>query len=465
MLQCDTEQVLERRFMKQTVLVDRRSFVKGMLAAGATVTIAACAPAATPAAPAAPVAPSVVGPAWVHPKSVVREGVYAKALGGPGESAGLKWKYGDSLKWLPPEKIPAGAASDLFATLPKDKHAETYRRMQRCRQWERMMKDMFVGGDVLGAKEPIYGAFHGGSGEEAMAAVCAVLNDDDWVASTHRGHQDVTAKGMKLQPMTAEMLWRKTGSNKGYGGSMHLFDGSLNILGANGIVGAGGFFGAGAGWLAKVKGTKQVAVVFWGDSAQNNPYAFSAVKGASLYKFPTVFVIQNNFQGIANPIATTSPSPWTADYYMGLGIPCVVIDGNDVTAAYAAAKEAVERARAGEGPSVIEMVTWRWFDHYGLAGCKVGVDGAFGLPYRTDDEVKNWISREPIGRYETWLIERGIFTRSDLDTIKQQVKGEVDESVQFARASPLTRPEDGNRNSYKTDIVPATQFYGHPVVT
>jgi pyruvate dehydrogenase E1 component alpha subunit len=125
----------------------------------------------------------------------------------------------------------------------------------------------------------------------------------------------------------------------------------------------------------------------------------------------------------------------------------------------------VDRARAGDGPSVIEMVTWRWFDHYGLAGAKVGVDGAFGLPYRTDDEVKNWISHEPIGRYETWLIERGILTRSELDTIKQQVKVEVDDSVQFARASPLTRPEDGNRNSYKTDIVPATQIYGHPVVT
>jgi pyruvate dehydrogenase E1 component alpha subunit len=159
------------------------------------------------------------------------------------------------------------------------------------------------------------------------------------------------------------------------------------------------------------------------------------------------------------PMATVTPTPWVSHYTAGLGIPSLTIDGNDVTAVHAATREAVDRARAGQGPSVIEAVTYRWYDHAGFAGAKVGVDGAFGIPQRTDDEVRAWMARDPIKRYRAWLVEKNLSTEAELTGIDNSVQARVDASVDFARSSPKPAPTAGLKNVYANSDVAATQFY------
>ena len=438
-------------------VLDRRTFVKGMLAAGATVTVAACAPVAAPSAPApaAPVAPpTVVGPAWIHPKSLVR------AV--PGYGGGhLSWKYGDTVKWLPPEKIPqSGAASDAFSKMTKEKMLLVYRKMERGRQWETDIKDLFLAGT-----DKLYGYAHQRVGQEAVAnGISASLEDRDFITSTHAGHLDIMAKGLDTKLMYAEMFGKKTGTNQAYGGSMHMVDVKLGIMGTNGIVGGGYQLGAGAAWWCKVEGKGRVVVTYAGDGANNSGYWFITMRGAQNIKLPWIHLLQNNFQGVSNPIATLSPSPYVADYGVGLGIPAVVVDGNDVTAVYNACSEAVARARADQGPSMIEALTWRWYDHQGFAGAKLGEDAAWGLPYRTDDEVRAWMGRDPIVRYRTYLTEKGFATAAELDGIRTEVKAEMEAGKAFARQSPVQEPTNGVKNAYVGWNPPATQFFEHPVV-
>ena len=443
--------------MKQSSLVDRRTFVKGMLAAGATVTVAACAPVAAPSGPvpAAPVAPpAITGPAWIHPKSLVRA---APGYGG----AHLTWKYGDAIKWLAPEKYPADAAADALARLPKEKLTDMYSKLNLSRQWETQIKDLWLGG-----KEGLYGYFHMSLGEEALSVgVCGALNKDDYITSTHRGHADLIAKGGRVNDMSAEIWYKATGYSRGYGGSMHIVDASLGILGSNGIVGVGVYLASGAAWSAKVRKSGQVAVTLMGDSAYNSRSAGSSIRSAVNYKLPVFFVAMNNFQGVSNPIAVTAPAPYVADYFSGLGLPTVVGDGNSVADSYFKAKEAADRARAGDGPTVLELLTYRWMDHQGFAGGTVAQDGAFGLPYRTDDEVRAWLAREPIARMGAFLVERGLFTQAELDALKQKAVDQVKASIEFARAGPEPRAEDGVRNAYINYIPRATQFFEHPAVT
>jgi TPP-dependent pyruvate/acetoin dehydrogenase alpha subunit len=160
-----------------------------------------------------------------------------------------------------------------------------------------------------------------------------------------------------------------------------------------------------------------------------------------------------------------SPSPYMADYTAGLGFPTVVVDGNNVAHVYSAAKDAVARARSGDGPTFLECLSQRWYDHSGWAGAKAGVDGAFGLPYRTDDELRAWIARDPIVRYGAFLVDRGLFAQVELDALKAKAQPAMDDALTFARNSPEPKPEDGVKNVYPTGVVPATQFYGHPVIT
>jgi len=440
----------------QASLVNRRTFVKGMLAAGATVTVAACAPVAAPSgpAPAAPVAPpTVTGPSWIHPKSLVRA---APGYGG----AHLTWKYGDTVKWLPPEKYQADAAADALAKLPKEKLTDIYSKMLRSRTYDNTMRDLYVGG-----KEGLLPGYYGTSGQEAASVgFTAALNPDDYVATTHRPNLDFIAKGGSIREMAAEVYLKATGVSSGRSDPMHTVDNKLGFT-SSGIVGAGFYMAAGAAWSAKVRKSGQVAVFFAGDASCNSRSAFTTIRSAANYKLPLLIAIQNNFQGVSNPAAVTTPTPYVADYFTGLGLPTVVVDGNNIAQVYAAAKEAVDRARAGEGPSVTELMTWRWYDHSGWGGAKAGVDAAWGLPYRTDDEVRAWMARDPIGRMGTFLVERGLFTQGELDALKAKAKAEMDEAVVFARLSPEPRPEDGVKFAYTAWVPPATQFFEHPVVT
>jgi pyruvate dehydrogenase E1 component alpha subunit len=259
--------------------------------------------------------------------------------------------------------------------------------------------------------------------------------------------------------MSAEIFFKATGYNKGYGGSMHITDMSRGIMGMNGIVGASFYMAAGAALRAKVRGTKQVAVAFYGDGAAASPYYFSAVRSAANQKVPVLFVNENNFQYMGVPMALTVPTKYVAELTKGLDIPHHVVDGNDLSAVYHATTEAVRWAREGKGPSVIEAITYRWYDHSGFAGGRVAQEGAMGLPYRTDDEVRQWISRDPLLRYKTWLTAKGLATEADLGPIETRVEAAVARSIEFARSSPDPRPEDGVFNTYADGAVEATQFF------
>jgi TPP-dependent pyruvate/acetoin dehydrogenase alpha subunit len=382
------------------------------------------------------------------------------ATAGPGGNQ--NWQPGDAVKFLPPQQIPtSGAASDAMGALPKDQLLSIYSKMNASRKWETAMKDLFVGG-----KDGLYGAFHTYVGEEAMACgVMAALNSDDYIASTHRGHGHLIAKGGDLNRMSAEIFFKDTGYNKGYGGSMHILDMTKGIMGANGIVGASYYLAAGAAIRGQVLGTKQVAVAFFGDGAAASPYYFSAVRSTANYKVPVIFVNENNFQYMGVPMARTAPTKYISEYTKGLDLPHHLVDGNDVTAVYAATKAAAEWARAGKGPSVIEGITYRWYDHAGFAGGRVGIDGAYGLPYRSDDEVKQWITRDPVARFKTWLMAKNLATEGELSKIETDAQAAVEASIAFARQSKDPDPEAGVLNTHSGGAVPATQFYNRSGLT
>ncbi len=428
---------------EQQSKIDRRTLLKLMGAAGATATVvSAC---------RSPFDDSVSAQGLTGGKF---ERSIPLATAGPGGNP--NWKPGDAGKFLPPQEIPTrGRASDALSGLPKERLLNLYERMSTSRKWETAMKDLF-----LGVKDGLYGAFHTYVGEEAVAVgVVSALNEDDYIASTHRGHGHLIAKGGDLNKMTAEIFFKKTGYNKGYGGSMHITDMSKGIMGMNGIVGASFYMAAGAALRAKVRGTKQVSVAFFGDGAAASPYYFSAIRSCTNLKIPAIFVNENNFQYMGVPMALTVPTKYISEYTKGLDIPHHLVDGNDVSAVYAATEEAVAWARAGNGPSMIEAITYRWYDHSGFAGGKVGQDGAMGLPYRTDEEVRQWISRDPIARYKTWLVAKGLATEAELTKIGQTAQAAVDASIEFARNSVDPDAEAGVLSTYANSAVEATQFY------
>lgn len=348
----------------------------------------------------------------------------------------------------------SGKPGDILAALSKEKLTTMYTRMVRSRKWETTMKDLFVGG-----KDNLYGAFHCYIGEEAISnGVCGALNNDDYIVSTHRGHGHLIAKGGDLNKMSAEIFFRQGGYNKGFGGSMHITDLSLGILGMNGIVGASWYPAAGAAYAAKVRGTKQVAVAFGGDGASNSPYFFSAVRNAVNYKLPAIFVVENNFWQISIPMISNVIGGNASTYAKGLPMSSLTVDGNDIAQVYAAAQEAADRARAGFGPTLIEAMTYRWYDHAGFAGAKVGADGAFGLAYRPDSEVTSWMQRDPLPRFKAFLIDRKLFTDVELTAIETAAQKAVDDSVTFARNSPAPAEQDGLLNVYSKGSVAPTQF-------
>ena len=420
--------------------VDRRTLLKTLGAAGTTgAVISACGGSS---------ANTIGVPGAKFNKSV--------RLGTAGPGGNREWRPGYALDFLPPEEMPTrGEASSVLAAEPKEKLLEFYRLMSTSRKWETTMKDLFLAGE-----DGLYGAFHTYVGEEAVAVgVIGALNDDDYIASTHRGHGHLIAKGGDLNRMSAEIFFKETGYNKGYGGSMHITDMSRGIMGMNGIVGASFYMAAGAALRGMIRGTKQVGVAFFGDGAAASPYYFSAVRSCRNLDIPVIFVNENNFQYMSIPVADTVPTKYVSDFTKGLDLPHHLVDGNDIAAVYHATKQAVEWAHAGKGPSVIEALTYRWYDHSGFAGARVGQEGAVGLPYRTDDEVRGWMSRDPIPRYRHWLVAKGLAEEDELARIEEEAQAAVDESVEFARNGADPDPAAGVLNTHADGAVLASQFY------
>ncbi|MCR4413275.1 MAG: thiamine pyrophosphate-dependent dehydrogenase E1 component subunit alpha [Thermoguttaceae bacterium] len=332
--------------------------------------------------------------------------------------------------------------------LPADQLVAMYTDMLKIRLWETKVKDLILKGGFRGVA-------HLYVGEEAIAVgICRALRKDDYIASTHRGHGHLIAKGGDMAKMLAEITHKATGYCKGYGGSLHITDVSLGILGMNGIVGAAHLFAAGAAYGIKVRGTDQVAVSFGGDGSLQNSFFTSAANAAAAWKLPWIGVIENNGYQIWVRAREVYGTVDLAKRAEGFGIEGRVVDGNDVLAVYNAAKYAVDKARAGGGPTVIECKTYRWYDHYGAGGARIGVDGAFGLGYRSDREVRDWMAKDPIRRFRHFLISDRVLSVEQADKIEADVAKAVDEAAAFAEAQPVPKPEDGLKNVFAQGAVP-----------
>ena len=276
----------------------------------------------------------------------------------------------------------------------------------------------------------IPGALHLYVGEEAVAAgVMVHLSDSDWVTSTHRGHGHLIAKGGEFDQMMAELFGKATGYNKGKGGSMHICNMELGMLGANGIVGGGPPIAMGAGFSNKFRKTNDVSISFFGDGASNEGSVHEAANMAALYKLPVVFVCENNGYGEYTPQRNHQAIVDVADRAAGYGMPGVVVDGMDVVAVYEAAEQAIARARAGEGPTLLECKTYRYYDHVGRRG--------MGLTYRTDEEVEEWRQRDPIASLEQRLAEQDILSAEAAEAVHAEITKDLEAAVEFANSSPF----------------------------
>lgn len=309
--------------------------------------------------------------------------------------------------------------------IPKEKLIHMYRTMLRIRHFEDKVKDLFALGELPGF-------VHLYLGEEAIAAgVCEALNHDDYITSTHRGHGHILAKGGEMRCMMAELFGKATGYNKGKGGSMHIAWPELGILGANGIVSGGIPIATGAAFSAKYRKSGQVTACFFGDGAASEGTFHESINIASAFDLPVVYVCENNMYGVSTRQRNVRNIDDIADRAAGYGIPGLVVDGNDVVAVYEAVAEAVERARRGDGPTLIECKTYRWRAHF---------EGEQDT-YRPHEEVKEWLKREPIAPFRKLLIDQGVMSEDQANKIEEEVVSELDEAVEFARSSPQPDPE------------------------
>jgi len=281
----------------------------------------------------------------------------------------------------------------------------------------------------------IYGSVHPYVGQEAIAVgVCANLTPADRVTSTHRGHGHCIAKGADVKRMMAELFGRVDGYCKGKGGSMHIADFSIGMLGANGIVGGGLPIATGAALAAQLEGKGHVAVCFFGDGAVSEGEFHEALNVSSVWKLPIVFVCENNQYAANNAVGVQHPSVDLATHAAPYRMPGVTVDGNDVLAVHEATRVAVGRARAGEGPTLLECKTYRWYFH--------AMRHAPPPETRPGAEIAEWKARDPIARFKADLLARGLIDAARLTTLEQRVQTELNAAVAFAEASPFPDPKN-----------------------
>ena len=298
----------------------------------------------------------------------------------------------------------------------KELAKQFYTVMYRTRRFEEEVFEFYKRGLMPGLA-------HLYLGEEAIATgACATLRDDDYIGSTHRGHGHLVARGADLNRMMAEILGKETGYSKGKGGSMHIMAMDKGILGANGIVGGEIPIATGAAYSAKLRGTDQVTLAFFGDSASNEGTFHESLNMAAAWDLPIVYIIENNLFGISVDLRRVTKEHDLYTRAEGYGMPGVCVDGNDVFAVYEAVKTAVERARKGEGPTLIECKTYRWQGHH------VGDPGE----YRAAEELAAWKAKEPIGELE----KKKLLTAAEIKAIKENVDAEIAEACKFAEESP-----------------------------
>jgi len=321
----------------------------------------------------------------------------------------------------------------LLANLPPDKQRAMLRSMLTIRRFEER-----ASADYLAGK--IYGVVHCYIGEEAVAVgVCSALNRGDRIISTHRGHGHCIAIGADLNRMMAELYGRQTGHCKGKGGSMHIADFSIGMLGANGIVAGGIAIVTGAGLAAQMEGNGGVAVSFFGDGASNAGPFHECLNIAATWKLPMLYVCENNLYAAQTAAVATQALGDVAARGAGYGIPGVVVDGNDIFAVYQATNRAVERARAGGGPTLIECKTYRWRAHTERRGQP---------DPRDQGELEAWKRKDPIARLERQLRDQGDLSDAELENMERAVMGAIETAVAFAEASPFPTPEQATEDVF-----------------
>lgn len=308
-----------------------------------------------------------------------------------------------------------------------------YERMALIREFEERLRHLVDTGLPVGAT-------HYYVGEEAVAVgVCGALRDDDWITSTHRGHGHCIAKGVDVRPMMAELYGKATGTNRGKGGSMHITDVRVGMLGVNPILGMGTAHAIGAGLSARVRGTDQVVASFFGDGASSIGVVHESLNMAAIWKLPVIFVCENNGYAQATPVEYAIAIRDIADRAAGYAMPGVSVDGQDVFAVWEAAEAAVRRARAGDGPSLIECKTYRYYGHYSADDTR---------RYRPAAEEAAARARDCLARFRDQVTRRGLLTTGDLDAIDAAVRAMVDEAVAVAEAAPLPEPADLHTDVY-----------------
>jgi TPP-dependent pyruvate/acetoin dehydrogenase alpha subunit len=322
------------------------------------------------------------------------------------------------------EKAGVQAVTSLLETYDPPLLIEMLRKMYLIRAFDSFLPDLYT-------QQLIRGSSHAAIGQEASAVgTCAALRTDDFITSTHRGHGHTIAKAGDLNRMMAELLGRIDGYCRGKGGSMHIADFSIGMLGANGIVGGGFGLAGGAALSARLRGTDQVVVCFFGDGAINQGAFHEIANLAAIWKLPLLFVCENNqfaMSGRASEMVSVADLAARAVAY---GFPGVTIDGMDVLAVYDTVSEAVGRMRGGEGPCLIVNTTYRFAGHY----------SGDTMKYRTKEEAEPWLARDPIARFRQQLVDDGILTEDEAGELEEAADRAIADALEFAKRSPLPDP-------------------------
>ena len=309
-------------------------------------------------------------------------------------------------------------------------YLQMLRKMLLIRRFDEAAVELVERGEIVGI-------VHTYIGEEAVAVgACAALNDDDYITGNHRSHGHPIAKGGDVNRAMAELFGKSTGYCHGKGGSMHLADFSVGILGESGILGSALPVAVGAALASKLRKETKVVIPFFGDGASNEGACHETMNLASVWKLPVVFVCENNQYAVTTSYQESVSVENISDRASAYNMPGVLVDGQDAVAMYEATRAAVERARKGEGPSLIEGRTYRYREH------SEGIDRILREPYRSEEEVEAWRKRDPIKLHQEHLLEAGVANQAEIDEIAEGVETAIAGALQFARESPLPEPED-----------------------